>query len=96
MSPFAEILVSRLNGIFSLGTQSPPGQTAAMQEISGLEALEYQMTRNIEAMRERRSDAIFRSTFIGALTTWTMRAFALYCVFRFFNVSRSKPVWIMY
>jgi hypothetical protein len=66
-------------------------QTAALQEITGLEALEYQMTRNIETMRHRRADAAFRATFFGTLTIWIGRAFAFYCIFRVFNVCCYYP-----
>ena len=53
-----------------------------MQEISGLETLEVQMTRNVGAMKERRDEVKFAGTLLGRLYVWTGRLFALYCIYR--------------
>jgi hypothetical protein len=53
-----------------------------VQELKGLEALEYQMTRNVEALRQQRQKAKFSGTFKGRLLNWFGRVFALYCIFR--------------
>ncbi|TCD62664.1 hypothetical protein EIP91_006586 [Steccherinum ochraceum] len=56
--------------------------SSAMQEISGLEALEVQMARNLDAMKERRREVKFAGTLRGRLFMWGGRLFALYCVYR--------------
>ncbi|TFK48188.1 hypothetical protein OE88DRAFT_1720292 [Heliocybe sulcata] len=52
------------------------------QEISGLEALEYQMSLNLEDMKQRQSNAHFSRTLPGKLFNLGGRLFALYCIFR--------------
>jgi hypothetical protein len=59
-----------------------------MQEIYGLEALEAQMSRNLDGQRRRRAAAAFDSTFVGRLISWGGRLFALYCIFRFLSVRK--------
>lgn len=56
------------------------------QELQGLEALEYQMARNLEALRERRDRAKFAFTLKGKLFNLGGRLFATYCVVRVLNV----------
>ncbi|KAH8092180.1 Abscisic acid G-protein coupled receptor-domain-containing protein [Cristinia sonorae] len=56
--------------------------SSAMQEITGLETLEVQMLRNLEAMKERRNQVLFASTLRGRVFQWGGRLFALYCVYR--------------
>ncbi|PFH50378.1 hypothetical protein AMATHDRAFT_61214 [Amanita thiersii Skay4041] len=56
-----------------------------MQEIRGLEALEYQMARNLESMREFRNAAKFSVTFRGRLYRVFGRLFAVYCIIRTIN-----------
>lgn len=56
------------------------------QELTGLEALEYQMARNVDALRQRRADAHFASTLAGMAFNWGGRLFAVYCVFRIVSV----------
>ncbi|KAF7369745.1 G protein-coupled receptor 89 [Mycena venus] len=58
-------------------------QTDDLQEIKGLEALEYQMSRSLEDLRARRAAAKFSRTFRGRLVNVGGRLFALYCLFRF-------------
>ncbi|KAF8154275.1 Abscisic acid G-protein coupled receptor-domain-containing protein [Crassisporium funariophilum] len=55
------------------------------QEIQGLEALEYQMSRNLEALRERRDTAKFASTFKGRIYNLAGRIFTFYCISRVFS-----------
>ncbi|KAI0633056.1 Abscisic acid G-protein coupled receptor-domain-containing protein [Trametes polyzona] len=52
------------------------------QEITGLQALEYQMSRNLDALKQRRADAKFARTLAGQLFNWGGRLFAVYCVYR--------------
>ncbi|GBE86872.1 hypothetical protein SCP_1001140 [Sparassis crispa] len=59
--------------------------SSAMQEMSGLESLEYQMSRNLEALRQRQADANFSRTISGKLFNWGGRIFAIYCVYRILN-----------
>lgn len=63
--------------------------SGAMQEISGLEALEVQMARNLDAMKERRREVKFAGTLRGRLFMWGGRLFALYCVYRTIMVSST-------
>ncbi|KAK7055596.1 G protein-coupled receptor 89 [Favolaschia claudopus] len=54
-----------------------------LQEVKGLEALEYQMSRNVDDLRQRRAAAKFSRTFQGRLLNVGGRLFALYCIFRY-------------
>ena len=56
-------------------------------ELQGLEALEFQMTRNLEALRERREAAKFASTFKGMAFNTMGRLFMAYCMIRLITVS---------
>ena len=56
------------------------------QELQGLEALEYQMSRNLEALRERRETARFNRTFKGRAFNVMGRIFTIYCIMRVFSV----------
>jgi len=53
-----------------------------IQELKGLEALEYQMNRNVNSLRQQRQNARFSGTLKGKLLNWSGRVFALYCIFR--------------
>ena len=57
------------------------------QELRGLETLEIHMTRNFEALKERREHAKNLGTFKGQLFNWSGRLFAIYCIFRVISVS---------
>ncbi|TFK71222.1 hypothetical protein BDN72DRAFT_958254 [Pluteus cervinus] len=57
----------------------------AQKELQGLEALEYQMSRNIEAMKQQRQRAKFAGTFRGRLYNFCGRLFAYYCIVRVFS-----------
>ena len=59
------------------------------QEIRGLEALEIQMARNFEALKEQHEYAKFSGTFKGQLFNWGGQLFAIYCIFRVISVSMS-------
>lgn len=60
---------------------------SATQELNGLEALEYEMSRNLETLKERQADAKFSRTIGGRIFNWGGRLFAIYCIFRILNVS---------
>lgn len=57
-----------------------------LQELKGLEALEYQMTRSLDDLRQRRASAKFSNTFRGKLVNVGGRLFSLYCLVRYFSV----------
>ena len=61
--------------------------SALTQELQGLEALEYQMSKNAEALRQRRENARFATTLKGRVFAIVGRGFAIYCVFRIISVS---------
>lgn len=57
------------------------------QELLGLEALEYQMSRKTESLRQRRDAAKYSKTFRGKVFNVAAHVFAVYCVVRFISVS---------
>lgn len=61
--------------------------SSATQELNGLLALEYQMARNLEALRQQRAEVKFSQTIQGKLFNIGGRIFALYCVYRIVVVS---------
>ena len=61
--------------------------SALGQEIFGLEALEFQMARNLDVLKQRQADAKFSKTFAGRVFNWGGRIFAVYCIYRIFSVS---------
>lgn len=60
---------------------------SATQELNGLEALEYEMSRNLDTLKETQADAKFSRTIGGRIFNWGGRLFAIYCIFRILNVS---------
>uniref|UniRef100_A0A8H7XX95 Golgi pH regulator n=1 Tax=Psilocybe cubensis TaxID=181762 RepID=A0A8H7XX95_PSICU len=58
------------------------GSDSLTQEIQGLEALEYQMTRNLDVLRERYASAKYAGTFRGRIFNTMGRLFMVYCVIR--------------
>jgi len=56
--------------------------SSVSQEVSGLEALDYQMSQNLEDMKLRQANAHFNRTLAGKLFNLGGRLFALYCVLR--------------
>lgn len=66
---------------------SESGSSALAQELQGLEALEYQMSKNLEELRQRRENARFATTLKGRVFAITGHGFAIYCVFRIISVS---------
>lgn len=52
------------------------------QEITGLRALEYEMSRNVEVLKQRQADAKFNRTLAGQAFNWGGRLFAVYCIYR--------------
>ncbi|KAF9472678.1 G protein-coupled receptor 89 [Pholiota conissans] len=67
---------------FSRVGSSFRGSDSLSLELKGLEALEFQMTRNLEALRERREAAIFSKTFKGRIFNTMGRLFMAYCMLR--------------
>lgn len=59
-------------------------------ELQGLEALEFQMSRNLEALRERREAGKFAGTFKGMVFNLAGRLFMTYCMLRVLTVSPFK------
>ena len=70
-------------------TQSESSGSA--QELRGLEALEYQMSKNLEVLRQRRENARFSATLKGRAFAIVGHGFAVYCVFRIISVSANTP-----
>ncbi|OBZ74302.1 Golgi pH regulator [Grifola frondosa] len=64
------------------GFQGDSELSSVAQEISGLEALEYEMSRNVEALRHRHADAKFSKTLSGKVFNVGGRFFAVYCIYR--------------
>ncbi|GJE89102.1 abscisic acid G-protein coupled receptor-domain-containing protein [Phanerochaete sordida] len=56
--------------------------SSALQELAGLEALEYQMARNLDALQAQHRAAAYAQTLRGQLMHWGGLLFALYCVYR--------------
>ncbi|KAJ6554381.1 Abscisic acid G-protein coupled receptor-domain-containing protein [Mycena capillaripes] len=54
-----------------------------LQELKGLETLEYQMARSLDDLRQRRATAKFSRTFRGKLVNVGGRLFAVYCLTRY-------------
>ncbi|EKM52448.1 uncharacterized protein PHACADRAFT_164382 [Phanerochaete carnosa HHB-10118-sp] len=70
---------------FSKVTSSLSGSSdisSATQELAGLEALEYHMARNLEALKEQQRKAEYSQTVSGRLINWGGCFFAMYCVYR--------------
>ena len=64
--------------------------TSATQELNGLLALEYQMARNLEALRQQQAEIKFSRTVQGKLFNFGGRLFAVYCVYRIVVVSLAS------
>ncbi|KAI5119350.1 hypothetical protein M0805_004027 [Coniferiporia weirii] len=56
--------------------------TSVQREITGLLALEYQMDRNLENMKNLHISSQYNRTLQGRILQFAGRLFALYCVFR--------------
>ncbi len=68
--------------------------TSLAQEITGLQALEDDMSRNVEVLKQRQADAKFSRTLAGQAFNWGGRLFAVYCIYRILAVRPpiSRPV----
>ncbi|KDQ55997.1 hypothetical protein JAAARDRAFT_36792 [Jaapia argillacea MUCL 33604] len=68
--------------------------TSLSQEITGLEALEYQMARNLDDMKSRHANAEFSGTLLGKIFNLGGGLFAVYCVFRIISsvINLMRPV----
>lgn len=64
--------------------------TGNVLEIQGLEALEYQMSRNLRGLTQQREEAKFSRTLTGRLFYWVGRLFAVYCVYRIVMVRTTR------
>lgn len=60
--------------------------SSLQNELTGLNALEYQMERNVETMKRLRSHAEYSRTVHGRALRSGGRLFALYCIFRTLSV----------
>ncbi|KAF9792840.1 Abscisic acid G-protein coupled receptor-domain-containing protein [Thelephora terrestris] len=56
--------------------------SALALELQGLEALEYQMSKGLDVLKERRENARFATTLKGRIFSIMGHGFAIYCVFR--------------
>jgi len=65
--------------------------SALAQELQGLEALEHQMSKNLEMLRQQRENARFSTTLRGRVFAIVGHGFAVYCVFRIISVSENAP-----
>lgn len=63
------------------------GAAIDLQELQGLEALEFQMSRNLEVLKQHRESAKFSDTLKGKIFNYGGRIFAIYCVIRVLSVS---------
>ncbi|KAI0758814.1 Abscisic acid G-protein coupled receptor-domain-containing protein [Fomes fomentarius] len=67
------------------------------QEITGLQSLEYEMSRKLDVLKQRQAGAKFARTVAGRMFNWGGRLFAVYCVYRILNstvnlvLPRSAP-----
>ncbi|KAF9461349.1 Abscisic acid G-protein coupled receptor-domain-containing protein [Collybia nuda] len=77
------------------------GGDSQSQELQGLQALEHQMSRNLDSLRQRRDTARYARSFQGRIINFGGRIFAIYCLIRVFNslvnillpvARRSSPV----
>lgn len=66
--------------------------SALAQELQGLGALEYQMSKNLEVLRQRRENARFATTLRGRVVVVIGHGFAIYCVFRIMSVSVNVSI----
>jgi len=78
-SPADSSWLSRVSATFR-----PKGEVE--QEIRGLEALEYEMVRRMESLREARDAANFSASWRGKVFNIIGHLFAIYCVVRIFSV----------
>ncbi|CDO77486.1 hypothetical protein BN946_scf184902.g20, partial [Trametes cinnabarina] len=79
-----EDLAQRQKELRLLQASKPAESSSVAQEITGLEALEYEMSRNLDSLKQRRTDARFSKTFVGRVFNWGGRLFSLYCIYRIF------------
>ncbi|KAJ7447337.1 G protein-coupled receptor 89 [Mycena galericulata] len=56
-----------------------------LQELKGLEALEYEMARSVDDMRQRHRAGKYSNTFRGKVVAIGGRLFACYCLVRFIS-----------
>ncbi|KAI0742936.1 Abscisic acid G-protein coupled receptor-domain-containing protein [Daedaleopsis nitida] len=77
--------------------QGSSESSSLAQEVSGLQALEYEMSRNFEVLKQRQADVKFSKTIAGRVFNWGGRLFAVYCIYRILNsifnliVPRAPP-----
>jgi len=71
-------------------TKGEGDMSGIQRELKGLEALEAEMTKNVNELRLRMERVEFSRTFKGRLWGWAGWIFGLYCVFRVLSVSQTK------
>jgi hypothetical protein len=72
-----------------------PDLSDLVQEATGLEALEYQMARNLDELRLQRDMAKLSASFKGKLLNLAGRLFTVYCIVRIISVSPSLSAFHM-
>ena len=78
-------------GVTQRGLTCKLESSALAQELQGLEALEYQMSKNLEVLRQQRESVRFSTTLRGRVFAIAGHGFAVYCVFRIVSVSANVP-----
>jgi predicted PurR-regulated permease PerM len=64
-----------------------PAHASLREEIAGLEALEREMSRDLEGMMARQVRAAYERTVRGRIWTGIGVGIGVYCVYRIFGVS---------
>lgn len=88
-------IYNQIINILTWSLSTKLGSAALRRELDGLIALEYQMDRNLEILREERTQANYNLTLKGQVFKWSGRSFALYCVFRTLSV-HNNTLWLVW
>lgn len=80
-----------LSGVARLRLTHGSESSSLAQELQGLEALEYEMSKNLEVLRQLRENARFSTTLKGRVFAIIGHGFAVYCIFRVISVSVNAP-----
>ena len=78
-----------IRGVTSRELTRESESSTLAQELQGLEALEYQMSKDLETLRGRQENARFATTLRGRVFAIMGHGFAIYCVFRIISVSAN-------
>lgn len=68
----------------------PSGSSQLQLELSGVEALERQMTADLISMKQRKAYAEYSRTIPGMLLNCANWGLSIYCIYRLFMVSRMN------